>query len=391
MLHKLISHNPDLKKLRDEGYEVEIKSAHILVHNVPYVTAQKEIARGTLVSPLDMAGEKTTKPSNHVIHFAGEHPCDKDGSLLKGIQHSSGRKTLADGIDVDHSFSNKPRDGYNDHHHKITMYVRIIEAHAQVIDPTATARTFKPVESIDPDIPFHYFDTNSSRAEIEALSMKFASMKIAIVGLGGTGSYVLDMIAKTPVAEIRLFDADDFLSHNAFRAPGAASLDELNAQPKKVNYLHEKYSKLHKNIVPLVHHLTEETLTHLEGVNFVFMCIDESSIKKVIVQKLLESNIPFTHVGIGVNIIDDELAGVARVTLVTSEKNDHVADRISFSDGEENDYSRNIQIAELNALNAALAVIKWKKIVGFYHDQEHEHNATYDINVNKIINNETHT
>ena len=40
-------------------------------------------------------------------------------------------------------------------------------------------------------------------------------------------------------------------------------------------------------------------------------------------------------------------------------------------------YSHNIQIAELNALNAALAVIKWKKLAGFYVDLEGEHFTVY--------------
>jgi hypothetical protein len=52
----------------------------------------------------------------------------------------------------------------------------------------------------------------------------------------------------------------------------------------------------------------------------------------------------------------------------------------------ENDYSHNIQIAELNALNAALAVIKWKKLCGFYQDLEREHCSVYTINGNHIAN-----
>jgi len=43
--------------------------------------------------------------------------------------------------------------------------------------------------------------------------------KVAIIGLGGTGSYILDLVAKTPVKEIHLFDADALLNHNAFRHP----------------------------------------------------------------------------------------------------------------------------------------------------------------------------
>ncbi len=51
-----------------------------------------------------------------------------------------------------------------------------------------------------------------------------------------------------------------------------------------------------------------------------------------------------------------------------------------------NDYSQNIQIADLNALHAALAVIKWKKLVGFYLDLEKEHFSVYASSDNNLIN-----
>ena len=43
---------------------------------------------------------------------------------------------------------------------------------------------------------------------------------MAVIGLGGTGAYVLDFFVKTPVREIRAFDLDAFHVHNAFRSPG---------------------------------------------------------------------------------------------------------------------------------------------------------------------------
>ena len=57
------------------------------------------------------------------------------------------------------------------------------------------------------------------RAGISDLNAMLRGQKIAIVGLGGTGSYILDLIAKTEVSEIHLIDADEFVNHNAFRAP----------------------------------------------------------------------------------------------------------------------------------------------------------------------------
>ena len=65
-----------------------------------------------------------------------------------------------------------------------------------------------------------------------------------------------------------------------------------------------------------------------------------------------------------------------------------ITKRIPFGVDEdgENEYRTNIQIADLNALNAALAVIRWKKMCGFYHDFDHEHHSTYTIDGNLLTN-----
>ena len=53
---------------------------------------------------------------------------------------------------------------------------------------------------------------------------------------------------------------------------------------------------------------------------------------------------------------------------------------------EDDAYVANIQIADMNALNAILAVIRWKKHLGVYADFEQECCGTYMINGNEIIN-----
>jgi hypothetical protein len=70
----LISRSPDLARLAEAGYELEIRDGCILVHNVPYVTPAGTVAYGTLISPLELAGDGTAKPSTHVASFRGEKP-----------------------------------------------------------------------------------------------------------------------------------------------------------------------------------------------------------------------------------------------------------------------------------------------------------------------------
>jgi len=55
MSQKPIGHSRDLKRLRDEGYDLEIRSGYLLVKDVPYVNFSKQVKRGTLVSKLMLA------------------------------------------------------------------------------------------------------------------------------------------------------------------------------------------------------------------------------------------------------------------------------------------------------------------------------------------------
>ncbi|MCK9195431.1 MAG: ThiF family adenylyltransferase [Syntrophales bacterium] len=390
MSQQLINRSNDLKRLRDEGYDVVVKVNHLLVKNVPYVNSNKEIKFGVLVSDLSLAGDVTITPRNHVAYFAGEHPCNRDGSELAKIKHQSQRQELDRDLVIDHSFSSKPVTGaYKDYHDKMTTYVAIISSPAQSIDPSVTAITFPVIESDREESVFKYIDTASSRAEINVVTRKLEGGAIGIVGLGGTGSYVLDLVAKTPVREIRLFDGDKFSQHNAFRSPGAPSIEELKKETKKVVYFQDIYSKMHRNIIVNGDYIEAANVNQLEGLDFVFLCLDSGEPKGLIVEKMEALGIPFIDVGMGVELVDNALLGILRVTTSTDGKRGHVKQRASFSDGGDNkEYSRNIQIADLNALNAALAVIKWKKLCGFYKDLENEHHCTYTIDGNILTNEE---
>lgn len=389
MSRQLINLNPDLQRLQDDGYDVGITAGYLVLRDVPYVNARCEVKRGILISALEMSGDRTARPSNHVAFFAGEHPCNRDGTEIAQIKHGTADQKIDDEITANHSFSNKPPEGYQDYYEKMTTYVAIISHPAIAIDSEVTAQTHPVIEpDADDDSPFAYIDTASSRANIVAATRKLKLSKIAIVGLGGTGSYVLDLVAKTPVKEVHLFDGDKFFQHNAFRAPGAPSIAELRRAPKKVDYLRGLYLKMHRGIIAHPYSLDESNVVGLEGMDFVFLCIDGGEHKRHLVEKLEELNIQFVDTGMGVQMTDDALLGHVRLTTSTPRKRDHVRDRVSFTDDGDNEYSRNIQIADLNALNAAFAVIKWKKIFGFYRDPEDEHHSTYELDGNIIHNEE---
>ena len=79
--------------------------------------------------------------------------------------------------------------------------------------------------------------------------------------------------------------------------------------------------------------------------------------------------------------------GTLRATTFVEDSHDHAKHCIDFVGGDgPGEYERNAQMAELNALNAALAVIKWKKMRGFYSDLGHELDTMYVLDGNRLIN-----
>lgn len=392
MSTELINRNPDLQRLQHDGYEVEVRNGYLILHSVPYVNPQCKIALGTLVTDLTLNNDQTQCPTDHQVWFIGSPPCNQDGSAIAAIGARVTNQVLCEGLSVQYRFSCKPQGGYPDYYSKMTRYVEIMSNPARAIDSKATACTFKPIKDTKAESIFTYTDSASSRAGIAGLAKRTAMNKIAVVGLGGTGSYILDLVVKTHVKEIHLFDGDEFLQHNAFRAPGAASFETLGNKPSKVDYYTEIYSKMRRGLYAHEEYISTETVSKLAPFDFVFLSVDRGSVRKLISDFLREKKIPFIDVGMSVELVEELqcLRGTCRITLCTPDKFDHFPNHVSLSENRIDDlYDTNIQVVELNAFNATMAVIKWKKYCGFYHDCHREHQSAYVINTHQLTRDET--
>lgn len=76
---QLINLNSDLKRLRDEGYFIQVKNGFLIMRDVPYVNSNRHVCRGTIISSLSLAGDRTRIPDTHVVHFDGDMPCNAEG------------------------------------------------------------------------------------------------------------------------------------------------------------------------------------------------------------------------------------------------------------------------------------------------------------------------
>lgn len=201
----LISRDPFLKRLSDEGFEIEVNNTYLVVRSVPHVTVDGTLARGVLTCALSLdaySGLTATPQTDHTMHFAGGTPCHRDGSPMSNIIHSSLRQRCGE-IDVDHYLSSKPEitQRYENIYDKVVAYERLIGGAARSLDKAANARTYAKAIVANDDSPFAIPDSASARYGIGALNRRLKA-RIAIIGLGGTGSFSLDLLAKTWVTEI---------------------------------------------------------------------------------------------------------------------------------------------------------------------------------------------
>lgn len=373
-----------IARLQADGYDMVLESGHLVVRRLPYVGPSGLNTDGRLVLPVMYTGGVVTDASgDHRIWFAGEEPRDdRDGVLGAGGQaHGFGHREVADFM-----LSFKPPSGaYACLSDKIRQYAGILLSAARQSDSSVTDTPGGSFQVVPDDLPLVYPDTNTTRAGLVNLNTLFRGHTIAIVGVGGTGSFILDHIAKTWVDRIILIDGDRFETHNAYRAPGAASEETVQSKPNKAEYFAQQYSRMHSGITAHPVALTEDNLHLLEGATFAFLAAADAEVRPEIMRWLRDKGVPFIDVGMSFREGEGGLTGIAKVTAYLPGAEIELPTASALAPGED-DYSSNVQIAELNALNAALAVIRWKRYLGFIATHTASNQTVYKLYLNELRN-----
>ncbi|GAA3559925.1 ThiF family adenylyltransferase [Kribbella ginsengisoli] len=376
--------DPSTRRLLDEDYCLSFEGNHLIVEHVPYATTGGAVAYGRLALPVVFSGDAVHDGSgDHRIWFVGEQPCDQHGRPLPGPSPEAHAITAE--LSADFMISSKPKDGgsYANTYDKITSYVRILSHPAIALDPAANPRPGAGWTEVPDDLPFVYPDTGTARAGLAAVNAKFRGHRIGIVGLGGTGSFILDQVSKTWVDAIDLFDGDVFDNHNAYRAPGAADIEDLKRRPNKAEYFASVYGHMHTGITAHPVFITADNVSRLGDCTFVFMAAADAEDKPAIITWLRERRIPMVEVGMGIR---DEGGCLSGLLAVVNHFPEAPEGTVAGAAAAPDEYDRNIQTADLNSLNAMLAVINWKKYLGYYAEFEPVDETVYRIFTGTIRN-----
>jgi hypothetical protein len=380
-LQALANRNPFIDELDKQGYEIGFINAHLIVFGVPYLNAAGALMHLDMITPLDLReGNLIDRPSDHKLYFSGEVPCNIDGSKICAGTAEEVRFVSTE-IVGNRMLSNKPEGGrqYESIEEKITQYLALITSPALYKYPDATPRAaLKKYLDAAPS-PLRFPDTLSAREGMVGLSHRLRGRKVAVIGCGGTGAYILDFLAKTHLEEIHLFDDDVTHVHTLFRLPGVYGEKHLGTP--KVIALAEAYAEFHRGIKPNVIRIDENTVGCVAGFDFIFVCVDDAPSRQMIVQACHGASKPFVDVGMGLNKGDDGLYGFVRIAggCVGDFEKLNGTPFLPAQNAEDREYRNQPQIAELNALNAAMAVIRFKQHMGFFDRLNESHAAVFDV------------
>ena len=353
-------------------FTVRVEANLVVAEGVPCLFANGKVGSCTIKKSFD---PKTGKPNTRIggaVHAVlittdeehGGRVYQTDGNPIGNYIGGDG-KTWSN-ISIKKGSPDNPEDDVSAND--------LIHRYAKQIVGAVSRAGYSETAFLAKQGPFKMTNTFEARAAIGPVQDHIRDQCIAIIGLGGTGAYVLDLMVKTPVAKIHLLDSDKMDWHNFMRAPGAPTCEEIKelrkVRPHKVNYYHSKYASLRKGI--FAHTVRVDSLTMFtkflseHPVDHAFVCIDQqkdcdSPRQDVVYTALSDARVPFIDSGVSITLENGAIRGA-----VTTGAYD--VGSLAWKEGIPNarvdgdgPAYRNVQLPEVNALAASLAMVEWRR------------------------------
>ena len=367
----LTSHDGGLDRVVQAGLDYTIEGDTLTVGPIPYRLPDGSVGHGQLICHLEREGERLRAPSDHTVGWvADEEPHTKSGEVLEGLIHQHDAQGWPNGITSRCGMSRKRHDGgYSDYGEKMLAYARLIARETG----SSWRRESLGSGVVNEGNNMVDQETGLTRSAIGDMDQLFAREKLAVIGAGGTGGFIVDMIAKCNVASIDIYDDDVVSQHTQLRWPGIVNRGVVEEHKNKAEYLAQIYaSRTNKNIKGHPLRVRRQYLTYFQNMTMVFVAVDRGADRREILTGLTELGVNFIDCGIDLRRQTDGLTASARVVRSACDddrgKRLELVEKTPHKDVGEGMYEAAVQTAEINALNATMAVIAWKQGIGFYKD-----------------------
>jgi len=365
--------NPFVQDLHDLGYDADFVGGHFVLFGLPYLDQAGALQYGDLFTPVNLGAEGVIEPGGtHQCWWVGSRPYGRDGVEL-GVGYADNPRLIVEGLTANTSFSLKIHDDnhqfreYVSFQEKIETYLHFIVGPALMAYPEATPLRGIERRAQEQGSPLLWPDTMSANYGVNDIADKLRDKRVAIVGVGGTGSCILDFIVRTHLESITLFDADKVHVHTLFRIPGVLNKSVIGKP--KVEVLARHYGAWHSGITPVPEKVTDENVERMRGFDFVFVSVDDGPARRFIVDWLSREGVPFVDCGMGLNrSFGGMLNGMVRITGTDRAAYERTVDTpyLPTDNPVDAEYRKQAQVIELNALNACLAVVRFKQHFGLF-------------------------
>ena len=366
------NHEAQLAEVLQAGFDCCVEDDTLTVGPIPYRLSGGGVAHGSLICHLARIGGDIALPNDHTAAWIGDEvPHHRNGRPMDLLIIDQSRNTWSNGATSICVMSRRGPEPYPNYGQKMVTYARLIAREA-VAHWRATSPGVIAVKDVN-----HLVDheTGLSRARVGHLNALLAKENVAVIGAGGTGGHIVDLVSKSNVQQIDIYDPDYVSVHTQLRWPGIVERRNVEEKTNKAEYLAALYARrTNRNIRGHPFSIDKDNLTFLNGKTMVFVTIDNGPARREILTGLADIGVNFIDCGIDLQGNDGPLTASLRIIRCQAEASAEKRLELATlapggADGVEDDlYAQNIQTGEMNSLNATLAVIAWKQGIGFYRD-----------------------
>ena len=357
------------------GWHIEVRGDHIAVAGVPYrqqdgTSGVCQITVWVHEDGLTMNAPPNGSGAAHAARLegvTGGKAHQKNGEPLGNVLWTDNTNECVISIKLDSG-------NYSDAWHALVVYCSMVAGAAQAGGDQEPQR----IGSV-----FQFEILGENTPDIREWQDKAGGQKIGIVGLGGVGLWLLDLMSKTYVDEIRIWDGDHIEGRNLVRAPGWAGQDAIGKN--KAEYFGQLYSQFRTGISICPEYLDpNDPSDTFDDLDFVFIAIDNTKTRAALCERLEQIGVPFVDVGMGIERQQGEVRGSLQVFFSGADAGRWRVGIPTVVGVGEQEYHI-LQLADLGVLNASLAVGVWRRHISQYAEDSREWLIRYSVESNSLL------
>ena len=250
------------------------------------------------------------------------------------------------------TLSYKPEEGYKNAWEALSAYANFLcgHYHGMSAEPTRSNRPYT-------------FDLPPQDDEAAMWTSHVSQEKVAIIGLGGVGSWIADLVVKSDALEVHGWDYDYIESKNILRMPGAVDPRMWINKPK-AEWFKEAYGRVHANVSDHNVKVTSDNVKEvLADTTFAFVAVDLDEDRTMICESLANAGIPFVVAGLSLTREVGQVSFSARIITAYPQSSTWETLLPHVGQAGQEDYG-SLDIADAYSIVAGWAVQSWRKMRG---------------------------